>query len=247
MEPSEKPQIEEQATTCSSDQGNKIGSFLSETSLHGVRFIANKDASVFRRVAWLIFVLGALIYFILNFSQSLVSFLQYNSVVSESTYRAEPDEGLEFPAVTFCPNNVMRKSKMLELYPDLLEASLSYHRAQLEDTFNPVNTTSNPNFREFFDEVGVSIEDTFLYCKFEQEFNCSQYIQSFLYPNGYCFTFNSKPFARYFTNSSQQMPIKMKKADSNVAVTFVLNAFVEEYSFPIRKSIFCINYAKLHA
>lgn len=213
------------------EQKSHFSDFLSETSLHGVRFLANREYNIFRRILWCIFILSSFIYFVLNFSQSLTEFLDYNSIISESVFRAEFDEGLEFPAVTFCPNSAMRKSKFLELYPDLLEANLERYRASLLNTSPNLSIiTSNPNFREFVDEVGVTIENTFLRCRYNGSLNCSEYIHSFLYPFSYCFTFNSKPLARYH-NSTPPQPIRIKKADPDVAVSFVLNADVEEYTY----------------
>ena len=216
----------------------EIREFLCEASLHGVRLLALKNINIFRRLFWLICILTASVYFIINFSQSLVDFLEYNSVISESVYRAEPEEGFEFPAITFCPNNAIKKSYIEEIYPELFALNVNQFRALYSySTVNQTNVTSDPNFREVFRQVGVKVNDTFLYCDYRGQINCSDYIHEITWGSGHCLTFNSDALARHYM-SSRPENIRLKQADQAISVSFVLNTMVDEYT---------LSFGKLHS
>ena len=84
--------------------------FASNTTLHGLRYVADKSHSILRRVIWFIFLGTAATAYVYLASLSLNKYFSrpIKTVISQET----PTEGLNFPAVTICNLNKFMRSKI---------------------------------------------------------------------------------------------------------------------------------------
>ena len=93
-----------------SSKPTKWETFASNTTLHGLRYVADKSHSILRRGIWLMFLSTTATAYVYLASVSLNKFLSrpIKTVISQET----PTEGLKFPAVTICNLNTLMKSKI---------------------------------------------------------------------------------------------------------------------------------------
>ena len=84
--------------------------FASNTTLHGLRYVADKSHCILRRGIWFIFLGAAATAYVYLVSISLNKFFSrpIKTVISQET----PTEGLKFPAVTICNLNRFMRSKI---------------------------------------------------------------------------------------------------------------------------------------
>ncbi len=89
---------------------SKWRAFATNTTLHGLRHVAENSHSTFKRAAWLIFLGTAAALYVYLVSTSLHKYFSrpIKSVISQET----PTNGLRFPAVTICNLNKFMKSKI---------------------------------------------------------------------------------------------------------------------------------------
>ena len=88
----------------------KWKAFASNTTLHGLRYVADKSHSILRRGIWFIFLGTAATTYVYLASLSLNKFFSrpIKTMISQET----PSEGLKFPAVTMCNLNKFMRSKI---------------------------------------------------------------------------------------------------------------------------------------
>ena len=93
-----------------SSKPTKWETFASNTTLHGLRYVADKSHSVLRRGIWFILLSTTTTAYVYLASVSLNKFFSrpIKTVISQET----PTEGLKFPAVTICNLNTLMKSKI---------------------------------------------------------------------------------------------------------------------------------------
>ena len=81
--------------------------FSESTTIHGFRFLDTSNSRI-RRTIWLLFVLSSFVFFTYQFYSCLREFFNYK--VNTIVYMSNDDE-TEFPAITICNQNTIRKSK----------------------------------------------------------------------------------------------------------------------------------------
>ena len=93
-----------------SSKPTKWEAFASNTTLHGLRCVADKSHSILRRGIWFIFLGTAATAYVYLASVSLSKFFSrpIKTVISQET----STEGLKFPAVTICNLNTVMRSKI---------------------------------------------------------------------------------------------------------------------------------------
>ncbi|XP_068728855.1 acid-sensing ion channel 1-like [Montipora capricornis] len=84
--------------------------FASNTTLHGLRYVADKSHSISRRGIWLIFLGAAATTYVYLASLSLIKF--FSRPIKTEISQETPTEGLKFPAVTICNLNRFMRSKI---------------------------------------------------------------------------------------------------------------------------------------
>ena len=83
--------------------------FGSYTTLHGFHFIFD-SGSLIRRIIWVTLILLGICFLFFQFRDN---YRKYNSNLSIISKDTEHHEKLLFPAITFCNQNMMRRSKIL--------------------------------------------------------------------------------------------------------------------------------------
>ena len=93
-----------------SSKPTKWQAFASNTTLHGLRYVADNSHSIFRRGIWFVFLGMAATAYVYLASLSLNKFLSrpIKTVISQET----PSEGLKFSAVSICNLNKFMRSKI---------------------------------------------------------------------------------------------------------------------------------------
>ena len=93
-----------------SSKSTKWKAFASNTTLHGLKNVADNSHSIFRRGIWFIFLGMAAATYVYLVSLSLNKFFSrpIKTVISQET----PTEGLKFPAVSICNLNKFMRSKI---------------------------------------------------------------------------------------------------------------------------------------
>ncbi|KAL9957349.1 hypothetical protein ACROYT_G038976 [Oculina patagonica] len=89
-------------------------SFVSNTSLHGIRYVFWRRP-LWARIGWLLILLAFTAYFLFTAQKSLKKYYArpINTVITQKYVSS-----LEFPAVTICPQNLVSKKKMYALDGD---------------------------------------------------------------------------------------------------------------------------------
>ena len=93
-----------------SPTATKWKEFASNTTLHGLRYVADKSHSISRRGIWLIFLGAAATTYVYLASLSLTKF--FSRPIKTKISQETPTEGLKFPAVTICNLNRFMRSKI---------------------------------------------------------------------------------------------------------------------------------------
>lgn len=118
-----------------------LNDFAGYTTFHGLHFVIEPHGKL-RRLIWLIFILGGLAICTRQLVISYTKLRAHNHVISKEMI---PSEKLPFPAVTFCNENMMRKTSIsgtdAQLYLDQLNV---LKKMYLPNEF--VNKTLNSSF-----------------------------------------------------------------------------------------------------
>ncbi|XP_033109890.1 acid-sensing ion channel 1A-like [Anneissia japonica] len=151
-----------------------------ETSLHGIRFIGNKEIATTRRCLWIILVSSSIL--ILSFTLYL-SISKYYSFPVTTVISIYPNKMIAFPAVTFCNYNQIRASKLSE------EEKYFFDHFR-ESSFN-ITPYNNLNFTEMLYKLSHPIEDILVHCLWQFYYPCGpENFTTHLYDFGVCYTFN---------------------------------------------------------
>ena len=101
---------EEKSEPGMSSKPSKWQTFASSTTLHGLRYVADKSHSILRRGIWLIFLGATATAYVYLASLSLTKYFSRptKTVITQVT----PTDDLKFPAVTVCNLNKFMRSKI---------------------------------------------------------------------------------------------------------------------------------------
>ena len=231
-----KPQVAakgEQAMDSNEDGSwrTETTQFLKETSLHGFKYVTDSRASLWRRCVWLLLIVVGFGWTIQVFSQSMIEYLSYKSVISEKKVKADY---LDFPALTFCPVNKLKNSSVLENLPELHPQLRLYSTALVSGNFSQVSPElfARLNFYNFWDlylSNAPTLQDTFVECyAMGQPISCEHYMTTTVWHQGVCFTFNSHLL-------QHDDVIQMHASGASASVSFILDVDPNEYYFPSGK------------
>ncbi|XP_072039700.1 acid-sensing ion channel 1C-like [Amphiura filiformis] len=120
--PAASPTTEEtpnQTTSEKKSSSEITHDFASESTFHGIKYVTDPKHSIFRRFIWTLIILGALVWLGFNVTMSFKQFFQFPKSTLV-TVKHVPD--LNFPAVTLCNFNQLRKSKLDEKTLSLMQA-----------------------------------------------------------------------------------------------------------------------------
>lgn len=178
---------------------SRFKKYIQSTTTHGVVYIFI-GKSKFRRLFWLVIVLTAGIGCLFNVSNRII-FLA-NGPTSTTVSVVEADS-VDFPAVTLCNLNLIRKSYLESVSPGLAELIQSVFYTQGNDLLcksafeqlEPNSVLVNESFPDLLWKGRHTAEDTIYTCRFKGQ-ECSwRDFMPILTPSGVCYTFNSGKLA----------------------------------------------------
>ncbi|XP_022092889.1 acid-sensing ion channel 2-like isoform X1 [Acanthaster planci] len=171
--------------------------FTSETSLHGIKYVANSKYHICRRFIWLILFLAAWTGFIILTADHFRTFFEFDTTTSLSYM---PVSNLTLPAITICNYNAFKKSAVIEsgwesLVPHLLPflTTTSFPQNEVDVTSPDYENLTFPEWdsEELSTRWGHRIEDMLLECRWKQSFTCGPQDFEMTWTDfGPCFTFN---------------------------------------------------------
>lgn len=185
--------------------------FFHNSTLHGVRYIAEKGRSFGEKLMWFCFVsIGAVSAFVII--GSLWEKFQTNPTITGLDTDSHNQEMI-FPTVLVCPINPFSPEKVnetayrnlagyednYEQYVPLLEAlpKLSYENFDITyETF--MNTTEKidikkTTLRQLIFKVAIKCEELFYVCKYrDEEVSCCEIFSTVYTERGFCYSFNAR-------------------------------------------------------
>ncbi|KAM3957840.1 pickpocket protein 28-like [Aphomia sociella] len=188
--------------------------YASNTTLHGMRYIADKTLTVVERLFWLLtFILSIALCFLLI--RAVWIKWQTSPVIVSFSEKFVPVEMVPFPSITICPETKIRPSvynftsnyetyvknlKRTNLTEDekaarikLQDISLICQLPNIMTHVKTGRTATNSSIIEIFKEVQPSIEDSMFSCVWrdDESINCSELFSTVITDKGVCFNFNS--------------------------------------------------------
>lgn len=199
--------------------------YIESTTAHGVaRIFISKSYA--RRVFWLVIVLTTASACLYNCIDRILILTSRHSI---TTINLKQGREMDFPAVTICNLNMLRKDYLEGLGLDRIVQSILLPHLQESSPFNCKAQLSlmpdlpNITYQEMFKQGGSSLETFIIGCEyFEQEceVNHANFVPT-LTRLGYCYTFNG---------GSQDRPIrKTKTTGSRLGLKLVFNVEHDQY------------------
>ena len=195
--------------------------FTEDTTFHGIKNFSKSGISIWRRLIWLIVILGMLSFSIYVIVQAVTTFLQFNTVTS--VYQIFHDK-LEFPTLHICNFNVERTNAMDEHYPDIVDFHRDHFSFMPDANFS--RRLRNIKLTQFYADIGFSIDEMFVHCSFSEQnrsFNCSDFLTPHYY-FGLCYNFNSHDIIK------KHGDLYVHQSGIFDGITLVLNVAPDEYT-----------------
>jgi hypothetical protein len=184
---------------------SRFNKYIQSTTTHGVVYIFIGKSKI-RRLFWLMIVTTAAVGCLFNVSNRII-FLA-NGPTSTRVSIIEADS-VNFPAVTLCNLNLIRRSYLESVSPGLAEFVRNVFYSQGNDQicrndieqFEPVSMLVNESFPDLLWRGRHTAEDTIFICRFKgQECSWRDFVPV-LTPSGVCYSFNSGKRAPLMTTN----------------------------------------------
>ncbi|XP_055910461.1 pickpocket protein 28-like [Eupeodes corollae] len=190
-------------TLCSAN----VEEFCKNTTLHGLKYIVEKDLNIFERIYFLVsivFVMMAAGYFISN----VYSKWQNTPVIVGLSAKPNFITKSPFPAVTICNLNQAMKSKAMNFTNDSLENSMLQMLCNREVSLKYSNSVKDWTILEdFIEEVSQPCNKMLLACRFGGiDYKCQDIFQPILTDEGLCCSFNVVHAAFMFIHRDSLSP-----------------------------------------
>ena len=200
--------------------GHRFNKYIQSTTTHGVVYIFVGKSKI-RRIFWLLIVLAAAAGCLYNVINRVV-FLA--SGPTSTTISIIESDRADFPAVTLCNLNLVKKGYLDNISTDLsflireafyIQGTASKCRSTLEEY--QVNFPSNLSLSDLIWNGRQTAEETIFGCRFMgQECKSYDFVPS-LTPSGVCYTFDSRGMAVQGTGAKH-------------ALSFIVSILEGEYS-----------------
>ncbi|XP_077991450.1 acid-sensing ion channel 1A-like isoform X2 [Glandiceps talaboti] len=210
--------------------------FTQTAGLTGVRFIGDGKSLKFRRLLWLLIVLGALGGLLYQISRLINSFL--DMPINVNIKYTHPTEKPDFPAITICNNNLFRYSGLLTLFdgsasavqsmiPYLniifpLDGNTFYSESDFI-TAEEYNNYGNTDLLGFMTTSAHSIDNLVKSCSFSGIPCGPENFTTSVTNYGICYTFNS---------AQMDETLKVRNAGQRYGLQLQLYANQNEYVGP---------------
>ena len=222
----EKALIEDSHVTSATRE--RLSAYLSESSVHGVAYLAKRDTSGARRCVWLLIILAGFTLLSYMIVQSARDYYKFESTIS---FSREQQDSLPFPAVTFCNKNTARKTPTVRIFGDQASIQQEGHYSSFSIPYNitgwNVSRVSSHKHYDLVSQLVPQVNDTFLQCRISHQLvNCADYVVTFNSNQGICYTFQS------YEHVQRNGGVTMTSPGENYGLSFTLNADKDEYYMP---------------
>ncbi|XP_059047783.1 pickpocket protein 28-like [Achroia grisella] len=186
--------------------------YASKTTLHGLRYLAEKSLNIFEKLFWLVtFLLSVVLCFLLI--RNVWIKWQTSPVIVSFSEKFVPVEMVPFPSITICPEiktrgtiyNFTNEYIKYVINSTTITKEVEAARIKLQDIslicqlndvmsdFEIGRKTSNASVTRSFLEVSPTIEDYMFMCSWRGNSSvpCSDLFSTVLTDEGVCFNFNS--------------------------------------------------------
>ncbi|XP_066261767.1 pickpocket protein 28-like [Euwallacea similis] len=181
---------------------NQLQKYCENTTLHGLRYVADTHLSFGERIFWLIsfsLAIGFAAYFISNI---YVKWKSSPVIISFSPFDADLSS-IPFPAVTICNMNQAKKSQAEEIikHGSIVDKKLLDDSCNGNTTFDSTENIKWETLRNFLVRVGNSCTDILKLCQWgSQTIDCEDVFNNDLTDEGLCCSFNRLPPQKIFRN-----------------------------------------------
>ncbi|XP_031357399.1 pickpocket protein 28-like isoform X1 [Photinus pyralis] len=193
----------------------------SNTSLHGFKFLGERNRSIFERLLWLLTLVICIFFCVINILEAYHKWQTSPVVVSFATTET-PVWEIPFPAVTICPE--VKTEKDIANYTDLVlkitrgeqlsdkQKKLLRYMSMVCSNDWPGNVDENDDnltedLYEFLFSVQPNVDHTVVECSWVGR-DCTDQVRKWftpiITPDGVCFTFNLMDRKDMFTDLAAQ-------------------------------------------
>ena len=183
--------------------------FLNDCTLHGFHYcFGAHNNPPFRRIIWILLLLGAFALFFEKCTESVINFFEYPFT---TTTLLIYENSLIFPAISLCNYNDARMSKM----NGTLMHEIYVRKLRGENVTHLQPLLSGAKIQEALSGSAHSHSEMITLCKWNEDFNCSH--KNFtVFKNAYgdvCYTFNSgrnkKPLVSFNTGEKKGLQLQI--------------------------------------
>lgn len=174
--------------------GRRFKKFVHSTTTHGVIHIFSGKSKI-RRFLWLVLVLTSASGCLYDIIESIRRLARGNT---DTTVSVVEPEIVDFPAVTLCNLNLIRKSYLQSVSRELEELidndfySIVYNTGQQCSNEN-ISSSLNESFPDLLWNGRHTAEDIIFQCKYEGlECNHTHFTPNLMSRRGVCYTFNGE-------------------------------------------------------
>lgn len=207
---------------------DKLDTFSSNATLHGIHFICSKGVHIVKRITWLIILLAVIILTIFLLTDTIIKFFGYSAVVS---FTMEHNETFQYPAITICNINGLKLSNAQQYFPEMI----NFSKYMFLDPYSEVipqlapsvlMTGSNYTFTRFMEVFSHNEQEVFVQClqQLNVKINCSEYITNYHNDRGMCFTYNS--------GQNSQSVLETSRAGMVNGITITIDIDPDDYIYP---------------
>lgn len=224
--------------------------FAANTSMHGLKFIAQDEASLPERILWIaLFLVGLL--FAVIFSWNLWQNWQESPVLITIQTANYPIKEYPFPTVTICSVNKVStralgywmstdeaKNFKLDEIRRILEI-LSTNRVKNEEEVIRLSqllvqadiSSSNEGYEHLMDRLSPNCSEMVIHCSWEgKEEDCALLFDSEATDDGFCCSFNSIIIRRDANSMTNKKLRHARTSGVYAGLTVLLNAEIEDYN-----------------
>ncbi|XP_056643889.1 sodium channel protein Nach-like [Diorhabda sublineata] len=224
--------------------------FCENSTLHGVKYVAESDRSYAERFMWVIWITAGLVTTIIIIVNLWEKFQTNPTITGLDTDFHNWD--VAFPAITICQNNPanderindiininQNSSDQKDFYTKLAKLSL-YNWKYFTELYPTQNFVDNDtNMRQLAYNISNKCEDIFDTCHWKSTtYNCCDIFYPVFTENGFCYTFNSKHYDRNLVTSENRTFIKryIQQTDLNWSIRFTVKSLQSFFSIYILNS-----------
>ncbi|XP_072039615.1 acid-sensing ion channel 1-like [Amphiura filiformis] len=195
--------------------------FGADSTIHGVRFVTNTEIGIFRRLLWGLILCGFFTWLSFNVTNS---FAQYISRPVSSVVGVTYVTNIDFPTITLCNYNQIRRSKIDDTKLTLLNTIFGNSATNINwAKYEPFLKQANFSLIDELTKTAHDIRDMLLWCRWRGVELCDYTdFKTTITDWGVCHTFNNP--------HDKNDVLTVNQAGSGYGLHLRLNAEQHEYT-----------------